>query len=663
MTGIVTADSLFLGSATLEDAGYLSLSRKQEPSRAFLAALKAGGPEPGLTHQMTVCLPFKYIYTHGDCGIIEKANALVNEKAGPMVVQLPEKEPDNIEYLPERRRMMVRETTPTYNEDYPKQLLIASVDREYNSLALDELLVECKKNNPGFQAYVLKNEPLGEAIITRHNIVSLAKTWEDYLDDPGFQVYYRERLARLFKEYRRWSRVPGFTGRDQESEALGNAVDRFSIVQVDGMPGVGKSALLAKMADNKSKDHKKVIWIHAETRFITRAEVILGMALQMGLLRSPKVLEEANLKEYIPKLEKEVEDQLRSLGALVVFDSLDPFLNQGWQPFEDKELRELFSRWVSEGGGLGKSKLVFTADLRVNERDKDFFKQLKTSLADTIKRSGQKIFLRPLGDAVRKELFLKWLKPAAGDQGFQARANRLFKIGGVNLRLLRLLALWAGSEKDNAKLEEKIRQLEKTVNRYIENLVYRFLFEPIGSQKQVILKTLEWIGKPVPRNVICTSGGMNDALEELTAESLVIANKHADTIELVYRFGGGGHKKEDKPGKMVEKATVREIRAFRRMGNISRGDAERAMNFYSDGNSIVEVTGQWEEWADAPVINLMCLLAKAEYFFRLAKQPKISPADKQDLAERAVNLCKKCIDAKIELEQSHFVCAQCYYNN
>jgi Tfp pilus assembly protein PilF len=661
VTGIETVDSLFLGSATLEDAGYRSLSRKQEPSRAFLAALEKGELEPGLTHQMAVCLPFKYIYTHGDGGIIEKANALVNGEAGPMVVQLPEKEPDNIEYLPERRRMMVRETTPTYNEDYPKQLLIASVDREYNSLALDELLVECKKNNPGFQAYVLKNEPLGETIIKRHNIVSLAKTWEDYLDDPGFQEYYRERLARLFKEYRRWPRVPGFTGRDRELEALANAVDRFPFVQVDGKRGVGKSALLARMADKKSKDHKKIIWIHAETRFITRAEVVLSMALQMGLLRSPKILEEANLKEYIPKLEKEVEDQLRTLEALVVFDSLDPFLNQGWQPFEDKELQELLSRWVSEDGGLGKSRLVFTADLRVNERDKDFFKQLKTSFANAVRQKEQKIFLRPLDDAVRKKLFLEWLNAVPGDQGAQgslAQANRLFKIGGDNLRLLRLLALWAGSEKDNAKLEEKIRQLEETGNRYIENLVYRFLFEVIGSQKQVILKTLEWIGKPVPRNVICSSGGMNDALEELTAEGLVIANKHANTIELVYRFGGGGHKKEDKAGKMDEKATAREIRAFRRMGDISRGDAERAMNFYSDGNSIVEVTGQWEEWADAPVINLTGLLAKAQYLYRLAKQPKISPAEKQALAERAVNLCKKCIDANIELEQSYFVCGQ-----
>jgi len=658
VTGTVTADSLFLGGATLEDAGYRALSRKQEPSRAFLAALEAGKLEPGLTHQMAVCLPFKYIYTHGDGGIIKKANTLVNKQAGPRIVQLPEKEPDNIEYLPERRRMMVRETTPTYNEDYPKQLLIASVDREYNSLALDELLVECKKNNPGFQAYVLKNEPLGEAIIKRHNIVSLAKTWEDYLDLPGFQEYYRERLARLFKEYRRWPRVPGFTGRDQELINLGNAVDRFSFVQVDGMPGVGKSALLAKMADNKSKDQKKVIWIHAETRFITRAEVILGMALQMGLLRSPKVLEEANLKEYIPKLEKEVEDRLRTLGALVVFDSLEPFLNQGWQPFEDKELRELLSRWISEGGGLGKSRLVFTADLRVKEQEKDSFKRLKTSFADAIKRSGQKIFLWPLGDAVRKKLFLEWLKAVPGDQGSQARANRLFKIGGHNLRLLRLLALWAGSEKDNAKLEENIRQLEETKPWAKESQVYRFFFETIGSQKQVILKTLEWIGKPVPRNVICTSGGMNDALAELTAEGLVIPNKNANTIELVYRFGGGGHKKEDKPDKMVEKATGREIRAFRRMGDISRGDITRAMDYYSSGNSLVEGTGQWEEWADAPVINLKGLLAKAEYLFRLAKQPKIAPADRQDLAGRAVNLCLKCIDANIELDKSYFVCGQ-----
>jgi tetratricopeptide (TPR) repeat protein len=654
--GLEEMDSLFLGSAALEDAGYHSLSRK--PSEAFHRAFEEDGLEPGLLHYMAVCLPFKRIYTHGNCGIIQKAKDLVNREAGPTIVPLAEKEPDNIEYLQDWQQLMVKETPPVYNAYYPQHLLIASIDRNYDAGALDELLFDCQKNNPEFRTFLFAEEPLEPEILNKYRIKKLKLTWEDYLDSREFREYYENRLARLFKEYCRWPSVPGFTGRKQELAALDRAVQRFSFVQVDGGVGVGKSALLAQMADRKAPG-QKIVWIHADSRFISKAEVILSMAIQLELLSSPKVLEEKNLKDYIPELERLIEKRLGAREVLIIFDSLDPYLKQGWQVFENKELQDLLSRWVTDRNVLGKSKLVFTADLRMKDPKKDPFKHLKTSLTNAVRNREQKLVLKPMEDSMRWELFLKWLNVIPGGPGFQKQAYRLYKIEKKNLRLLRLLALWACEAGDISKLEENIIVVEEAKPWEKEQLVYRYLFETIGSQKQVILKTLEWIGRPVLRTVICSSAGMGEALDELIEKGLVILNKEDKTVEPVYRFG----KKEVKEAaakldKTSDNAVIQEIRALRRMGEISGKDTVRAVDFYSEGNSIVEVTGRWEEWADAPLINLSGFLSKAEYLLKQAKRPKTAPSEREALAQLAVHLGTKSIDANIDPGQSHFVCAQ-----
>ncbi len=334
LAGLKGVDALFLGGATLEDAGYYSLSKRPKGTSPRPGEIKQ--PEPGWLHYMTVCLPFKRIYTHGDCGIVEEAVDRVNKESGPDIVRLAEKELDNIEYLPDWRDLMVRETAPVYNEYFPRRLLIASVDNEYDSAALDELLWDCKNNNPDFQAFLFKKEPLGKEIIRKHGVRRLDATWDDYLDSLEFLEYYRKGLRRLFTEYSRWNK-------------------------------------------------------------------------------------------------------------------------------------------------------------------------------------------------------------------------------------------------------------EQAVTREIK-----------GAQKQVILKTMTWIGKPVPRMVICSSIGMAPALEELMEKGLVIYNKETGNIEPVYGFEKKSTGKIDAvPDRTEQKAIGREVRTLWRMGTIAPRDTARAMDFFSIGHILCREAGQWDDWKDA----------------------------------------------------------------
>lgn len=214
--GLPKTDALFLGTAVLEHAGYHPLSLFRPPSQVFQKTCGEDRLEPGLIHYMLVCLPFKYIYTHGDCGIIAKADKTVNKEDGPIVVPVTEKEPVTIEYLPSYwQQMMIKSPTPVYGTYHPRELFIASINREYDTAALDEFLFQCKSSSPGFQAFLLADEPLEKSVVKQHQVIRLKITLEDYLNREGFQGYYRRRLRRLFKEYRHWSPGPGFVDKER----------------------------------------------------------------------------------------------------------------------------------------------------------------------------------------------------------------------------------------------------------------------------------------------------------------------------------------------------------------------------------------------------------------------------------------------------------------
>lgn len=253
-TGLPAADALFLGTAVLEHGGYHPLSLSKPPSPAFQKACFEDRLEPGLIHHMVVCLPFKYIYTHGDCGIIAKANKTINKDTGPIVVPVAEKEPVNIEYLPPYwQQMMVKSPAPTYDTYHPQKLVIASIKKDYDTTALDEFLFQCKSNNPDFQAFLLAGEQLERSMVKKHRVKRLKITWKDYLDSEEFQEYYRQGLIRLFKEYRCRPLVRDFVGRKIELAHLHKSLQEVPFIQVVGDVGSGKTTFLKKPDDKKEE--------------------------------------------------------------------------------------------------------------------------------------------------------------------------------------------------------------------------------------------------------------------------------------------------------------------------------------------------------------------------------------------------------------------------
>ncbi|MCP4151464.1 MAG: hypothetical protein GY757_27210, partial [bacterium] len=651
-------DGLYLGTTVLESAGYNSLSLSKPISPTLQTALDKKQLKPGLLNYMSVCLPFKRIYTHGDCGITQIARDTVNKDNGPVLQPMPEDVPGNIEHMPDNRQLMEKETAPGYNNYFPKQLLIASVDREFDTVSLDLLLADCEIRDDGFQAYLFAGETLPQGLIRRHHINILPVTWADYLDSPEFRVYYNQRLKRLFKEFHHWPRIDGFAGRKKESLTLHKALQRFSRLQVCGAVGVGKTALLAKLADELQHD-RKIIWIHADSPFISKSEVLLSTAMQMDLISSPGILEKENLKNFFSLLEGEIETHLNAGEFLVIFDSLDPFLNQGRHLLENKELQELLTRWATGTGTTGRMKLVFTADIRIKDSENEPFKNLKSQLGRAVSNEEQKIFLKPMDDDNRLELFRLWLRPFADKQKFRQVVNRLYKIGGNNLRMLRLLAIWVRKVRDVKVIEEKSSALEECRVWEKEDLIYGYIFGAISQRKQVILKTLEWIGRPVQREVICSAAGMTEALEQLLEERLVIRDGKNDTYELVYRFGRTRERGTSEfSKKAAENAVVSAIHTLRRLGDIAGRDSARAVDYYYGGNKMCERTGKWWKWKGAPVINLSGFLSWAQVLVKQSKKPKVSPGDKQEMALRAIHLCQKSIEAGIETDNSLFVYAQ-----
>lgn len=256
-TGLPAADALFLGTAVLEHAGYQPFSPSQPPSETFQKACSEDRLEPGLIHYMVVCLPFRYIYTHGDCGLIAKANKTVNKDAGPTVVPVAEKEPVSIEYLsPYWQQMMLKSPAPTYDSYHPQKLVIASIKKDYDTEILDKFLSQCKSSSQDFQAFLLAGEPLERSMVKKHRVKRLKITWRDYLDSEGFQEYYRQGLVRLFKEYRTRSLVRDFVGRNRELAHLHKALQEVPFIQVVGDVGSGKTTFLKK-PDAKKEEPKE----------------------------------------------------------------------------------------------------------------------------------------------------------------------------------------------------------------------------------------------------------------------------------------------------------------------------------------------------------------------------------------------------------------------
>jgi Tfp pilus assembly protein PilF len=631
------ADALFKGTISLEHSGYWPLSNTEAGEKTL--KLAPGELHPGLLEYMAACIPFRQVFTHGDRGIFAKAYTLVNKKEPSVVCPTEE-----------------NKITP-----HPKleKLLVANIHKTYDAEALERVLTACTEKNPKLVAYLFKGEKITPQLKDKHDIQQLEFTWPQFLEAREFYKYYHERLARLFKETRRWPGTIDFKNR-QEFTILDKAVKRFHHINVYGRPGVGKTALLAKLAD-KISNNQTVVWVNIDSPNISKTEILIGMGLQLGLIDSTRILEHPEPTNLLRSLEKEIQRKIEAHDILVVLDSLDSIFNQGWTGIENKELQELFSGWVSEklfGGGqlFDKSRLIFTGDIWVKETN-DIYAPVKNSLSNVLKEKDQKIRVSELPEKDRKELLVRWLTSIEQGPRFQEEVQRLVHLAGANLRLLRLLALWACEAGSIAKISTQLMAVENANKWQRERLVLSHYFKEIHPQKKVILDTLEWIGKPVHRQVICSSPGMTETLEALIHEGLVIYNKEEDTCEPVYRFG----RQKIKPGiekeKERKKAFTNEILNFKRLGHITEPRISTAAGFFTSGNILCERIGNWDPWEDAPVIDAPGLLSRARVLLKRAKAiPRAK--EKQKPAKMAVEYCEKSIQLGVQPDISHFICAQ-----
>ncbi|UCH92744.1 MAG: tetratricopeptide repeat protein, partial [Candidatus Aminicenantes bacterium] len=630
------ADALFKGTISLEHSGYWPLSNPA--AREKTLQLSPGELRPGLLECMAACIPFRQVFTHGDCGIFARAYTLVNKKEPSIVCPIEE-----------------NQITP-----HPKmqKLLVANIHKTYDAEALDRVLTACKEKNPKIVTYLFKGEKLPPQLEKKFDVQQLELTWPQFLEAREFYKYYHERLARLFKETRRWPGTRDFKNR-KEFASLDKAVKQFHHVNVYGGPGVGKTALLAKLADKINKN-QTVVWVNIDSSDISKAEILISMGLQLNLIESPRILEHPEPANLIRSLEKEIRRKIEAQEIVVVLDSLDPIFQQGWTGIENKELEELFSGWVSEQVFVGqvfrKSRLVFTGDIRIKE-PRDTYTPLKTALSNVLKEKEQKIGISELPEKERKELLVQWLAPIEKEAQSHKEIQRLLHLAGANLRLLRLLALWACEAGGIAKISKNLASVEKAKKWQRERLVLSYYFKEVHPKKKVILDTLEWIGKPVHRQVICSSAGMSESLEALIDEGLVIYNKEEDTCEPVHRFG----RQQIKPGTVKEKerkkAFTNEILNFKRLGHITEPHISTAAGFFTGGNILCERIGNWDAWENAPVINAPGLLSRAMMFLRRAKSTA-STKVKKNFALQARELCEKSIQLGVKPDISHFVCAQ-----
>jgi hypothetical protein len=671
-TRIPEPDALFVGTSTLENAGYRSLSG--DSAESLNRACSEDRLEPGLIHYMLVCLPFNRIYTHGDCGIVLKAGQAVNKSFGPEVEQLEDEKVTTIigqfpwwqdQIKEQTERLAKSQTSPAKKKYSPEHLLIASIDGDFDAEVLDRLITDCKQKNPRFNAYLMAGEPLPQNLVKKHKIKKLKITWDQYLDTPDFYRYYGERLENQYSELRHFPQLIGFTGRKTELDALDKMTRENYVIQVDGGNGIGKSALLAHLAIQRNKKHARTaVWVTLDSPFVSKAEILLNLGLQLNVIKSPRILEQESLEKFLPALERDIERALGEQDVLLVIDQLDALLKQGRDTFENKPLQELISRWVS-GGLFGqqvlkKAHIALAADLRPKTKTKDFFKEFKSTVSRAVGGRDQKLMMRPLADAERKKLFQKWLGPVAQIENIGKSLDNAFALGGSNLKQLRLLALWLSSLKDFSRIDAQLQEIEKIDYRDREDELVKRIYKSLDEKKRTLLKMLQWIGKPLPRQVLCSSAGMIDVVDDLLKSGLLMEKKSNDTVGLTYRFPETreSHGRERGDNLSVETIMVPQIRAMRRIGLLTEKDSLCSSAYYSAGGTLCEKVGHWEEWNGAPVLNLSGLFPMAQHLLRKAKERSLSAEQREKMAHQSVQCCLNSISAGIDTAESHFVCAQ-----
>ncbi|MCK4763732.1 MAG: tetratricopeptide repeat protein [Candidatus Aminicenantes bacterium] len=699
VAGIPVPDALFVGARTLGEAGYPPLSLQKEPPAFFKEACAAGPLKPGLTHYMTAALPFKRIYTHGDCGILSEAqkrlyrDTAAGEHSGPEIEMIPLTAAAGTQPFSGWQEQIVAEPGVSYNTYKPQHLFIASIDKEFDSAALDELLNRCKKNNPEFASFVFNAEHLERGIAKKHGIENISLTWEEYLDSREWKHYYKQRLARLFGELPRWPRDEDFAGREKELARLERISRVYPLVLLSGGVGVGKTALLAALAEKGERNGKPPVWVTVDTPHVTCAEVVLSMGIQLGLVKSPRVLEKENLKEYIPRLEQEIGNILQEQEVQVIFDSLKHLLQRGAETSTKKELREMLARWFRRGpgeslqvdelfGGAGKvsggprqskkkqvlreqtaypekkSRLIAVTERSPGDRDSAAAEKLAKILRSTAAKKDRELRLRPLSRKKFEFLFEGWSGLSMGSSPAPEMLKRILAAAGINLRLLRFLALWVKQARDATEIEPQIETLENLPPWEKEEFVLSELFKKMPLDKQAVLKALEWAGRPVPRTVLCSGPGMAETLVELEKEGLIFAAPgKEETYEPVYRYGRGyniKHAEKIKAGIIF----TRQVKELRRRYEYSPGEAH-SIGICEIANNLCEWAGDmaWQAWGEAPLLMPSSLVSRAKALVREAKKTG-DPRHKQELATRAGSLCRKSIELSKEIGDGYFFLAQ-----
>jgi len=636
---IKDADALFKGANSPGHSGYFPMAsagdRENKPSAAPQELY------PGLLDCMAASHPFKHVFTCGDMGLFNCALNFINNR-----------QPGNL------NSQVIAVEEEEFNPPAGiEKLLIADIHKDYDTPALDRVLSGLKEENPHMQPFLFKGETIEPQFKKKYKIEQLPFTWPDYLDDKMFYGYYRQRLTRLFKETRRWPFTPGFKGRRRDLEQLEKALRENNYVHADGLPGVGKTALIAKLAQRAARSKRPVIWVTIDSPGVPRAEILISLGIQMGLVEDPHFLEKAAISRELDSLEKKIREKLDNENILVVVDSLDSLFKRF-----NGEVQNLLTTWITPNaffnrGNIPDIHLVFIGDLRLKERGEDPYKRLKNDITQAVRQRGYKIWVNELSPQNRKALLKSWLAPLSPVRLSEAEEKSMLEAAGRSLRLLRLLAMWACVAGGVAKILPKLEDIKKTRPIQKEKKVLSAYLKKAAPQKKVILDTLEWIGKPVQRQVLCSSPGMAMNLDQLVQDRLVIFNPEENTYEPVYRHGTWRHTMEgDRPE--VRDAFAKEIRTIKRLGNITNEENKQtALEYYWQGNAICTQTGNWQPWEGAPVIYAQGLISRAEFLVRKAKKSS-SQKIRQELARQAMELGNKCINMKIELQYSHFVYAQ-----
>jgi len=644
--GIPKPDAIFLGTPTLIHAGYSPLSKPQ--SESLKKAFAANRIEPGLLHYMTICLPIEQIFTHGDGGIIGKANSTLNKTGGPEIIPLND-----------------TGSFPTLSHP-PKTLYLASIEKNYDAEMLNLLLTACRKSSPDFKSFIFNNEPFPD-VLTRHSVKRLQMSYEEYLDSEEFFPAYREHLERLFKPSQPWTLTTDFRGRKDDIAALEKMIQAYPHIHIDGGIGVGKTTLLAHLAEQQLKKHKKpVIWVSLQSPNISKTGILLDIGLQLGLIKSPYALEEENLEKFLPLLEKEIERILDAKEILVIVDSLDHLFKDGKNGFENKDIQDLLTRWISGrlSGLFGhqstkKSCVITTGDLRPQQKGKDLYKNFKAALSHSLNARDQRLFLRPLQESDRRDLFYRWLAQLSDKPRFEQIIARLLPIGGNNLNLLRLLSIWTFLVNDFSKIESHIDSIEKANPWEKTGSITKLILNAIGPDQRDILDTLDFIGKPLHRLVLCSSQGMADILDDMEKKGLLVHYKTNDTITPIFPLNPSSWlnpaENEIKNQYLI---AAHQIRSLKRIGRLNGDNTLHSANAYLAANSICMKTELWDESSKTPIINPISLLPKAQFLLKEAKKHIKHPKFKQKMALLAAKFGEKSLQAGIDTGESSFITAQ-----